>query len=319
VNPRNSFEHVFPAVPFPTDKKKKVAVVGAGPAGIIAAVISSRRGHDVTLYEKGAKVGGRLIPGAVPKIKYEVENYRAYMEALVKRAASEYGLKVKTKTEVDIKALKKLKADAVVFALGTKDVKLPLPGAENTVQAVDLFMNPDLLGNAKKVVIIGGGVVGCEAAYWLRYEKGCEVTVVEMDKYIMNHTCTANRGYLIYYLKKGGVKLLNCTRLTGIGEGCAEVMRNVSKTVPDPYITWHPILPENVENPLAPKLKVEEKSETIPADLIVMAAGGVPSDSLYLEALAENAAPELYNIGDSSSAGKVLEAVRAAYRLGHRL
>jgi len=143
--------------------------------------------------------------------------------------------------------------------------------------------------------------------------------VVEMDKYIMNHTCTANRGYLIYYLKKGGVKLLNCTRLTGIGKDGAEVMRNVSKTVPDPYVTWHPILPENVENPLAPKLKVEEKSETIPADLVVMAVGGVPNDGLYFEALADNSAPELYNIGDSSSAGKVLEAVRAAYRLGHRL
>jgi len=319
VNPRSSFEHVFPAVPVPATKKKKIAVVGAGPAGIITAVISARRGHDVTLFEKGDKVGGRLIPGAVPKIKYEVENYRAYMEALVKRAVSEYGLKLKTKTELDIKALNKLKADAVVFALGTKDAKLPLPGIENTVQAVDLFMNPGLLGKAKKVVVIGGGAVGCEAAYWLRYEKNCEVTVVEMDKYIMNHTCTANRGYLIYYLRKGGVKLLNCTRLTGIGKDGAEVMRNVSKTVPDPYITWHPILPENVENPLAPKLKVEEKSETIPADLVVMATGGVPNDGLYFEALADNSAPELYNIGDSSSAGKVLEAVRAAYRLGHRL
>jgi len=319
VNPRSSFEHVFPAAPVPAAKKKKVAVVGAGPAGIITAVISARRGHDVTLYEKGAKVGGRLIPGAVPKIKYEVENYRAYMEALVKRAVAEYGLKLKTKTEIDIKALNKLKADAVVFALGTKDVKLPLSGIENAVQAVDLFMNPGLLGNAKKVAVIGGGAVGCEAAYWLRYEKDCEVTVVEMDKYIMNHTCTANRGYLIYYLRKGGVKLLNCTRLVGIGKDGAEVMRNVSKTVPDPCVTWHPILPENVENPLAPKLKIEEKSETIPADLVVMAAGGVPNDGLYFEALADNSSPELYNIGDSSSAGKVLEAVRAAYRLGHRL
>jgi 2-enoate reductase len=316
VNPRSSFEHVFPAAPVPAAKKKKVAVVGSGPAGIIAAVISALRGHEVTLFEKGAKVGGRLIPGAVPKIKYEVENYRAYMEALVKRAVSGYGLKLKTKTEIDIKALKKLKADAIVFALGTSDAKLPLPGIENTVQAVELLMNPGLLRNAKKVVVVGGGAVGCEVAYWLRYEKNCEVTVVEMDKYIMNHTCTANRGYLIYYLKKGGVKLLNCTRLTGIGKDGAEVMRNVSKTVPDPYVTWHPILPENVENPLAPKLKVEEKSETIPADLVVMAVGGVPNDGLYYEALADNSAPELYNIGDSSSAGKVLEATRAAYRLG---
>ena len=319
VNPRTAFEHVFPAAPAPAANKKKIAVVGAGPAGITAAVIAAKRGHDVTLYEKGSKVGGRLLPGSVAKIKYEIDNYRVYLDALVRQTAKENKLRIKTKTGADAKNLKKMKPDAIIFAQGTRDMRLPLPGAEDAVQAVDLFMNPALLGEAKKVVVVGGGVVGCEAAYWLRYEKGCEVTVIEMDKYIMNHTCTANRGHLIHYLKKGGVRLLNCTRLTKVTKKGVEVMRNVSKTVPDPYITWHPILPENIENPLAPKLKVEESPETIAADLVVMAAGGVPDNSLFLEAQAENIAPELYNIGDSFSAGKVLEANRAAYRLAIRI
>jgi 2-enoate reductase len=319
VNPRSAFEHVFPAVPVPAPKKKKVVVVGAGPAGITDAVIDAKRGHQVTLYEKGTKAGGRLLPGSVAKIKYEVDNYRLYLEDLLKRAEKESKLNFKTKTEVDVKSLKKTKADVIIFAQGTKDMRLPLPGAEDAIQAVDLFMNPSFLGSAKKVVVIGGGVVGCEAAYWLAYEKGCEVTVVEMDKYIMNHTCTANRGHLIYYLKKRGVKLLNCTKLKSVGKDSVEVIRNKSKTVPDPYITWHPILPENIENPLAPKLKVEEVVEIIPADLVVMAAGGNPDNSLYLEALANNAAPELYNIGDSFSAGKILEANRAAYRLAMQI
>ena len=319
VNPRSSFEHVFSAIPAPAAKQKNVVVVGAGPAGITTAVMAARRGHQVTLFEKGDQAGGRLLPGSVPKIKYEIENYRIYLDDLLNRAVKENKLVFKTKTEVDIKALKKLKADAIIFALGTKDAKLPIPGVENTVQAVDLLMKPSLLGKAKKIAVVGGGVVGCETAYWLRYEKDCEVTVIEMEKYIMNHTCTANRGHLIHYLKQGGVKLLNCTRLTKVTKDGVEVVRNVSKTVPDPYITWHPILPENIENPLAPKLKVEEKNETIPVDLVVMAAGGAPNHSLYYEALADNTAPELYNIGDSFSAGKVLEANRAAYRLALRL
>jgi 2-enoate reductase len=319
VNPRTSFEHVFPAIPAPAEKKKRVAVVGAGPAGITAAVVAARRGHEVTLYEKGAQAGGRLIPGGTAKIKYEIENYRVWLDELVKRAVTRNGLVFKPNTEINISSLKELNADAVIFALGTKDTRLPLPGVENTIQASDLFVNPGLLGNAKKIVVIGGGVVGCEAAYWLRYEKNCEVTIVEMDKYIMNHTCTANRAHLIHYLQRGGVKLLNCTRLTAVTGNGAEVMRNVSKTVPDPGIIWHPILPENVENPLAPKLKVKEAAETIPADLVVMAAGGVPDNGLYQEALANNIAPELYNIGDSFSAGKVLEANRAAYRLALKL
>ncbi|MDR1803236.1 MAG: FAD-dependent oxidoreductase [Treponema sp.] len=319
VNPRSSFEHVFPAVPDPAKKPKKIAVVGAGPAGITAAVIAARRGHEVTLYEKGAEVGGRLLAGGVAKIKYEIDNYRTYLEKLVEQTQKETKLKINLNTGADLKTLKKGAHDVIVFAQGSKDARLPLPGIEDTVQAADLFMNPPLLGGAKKIVVVGGGVVGCEAAYWLRYEKGCGVTVIEMDKYIMNHTCTANRGHLIYYLKKGGVKLLNCTRLTKVTKEGVEVMRNISKTVPDPYITWHPILPENIVNPLAPKLKIDEIQATIPAELVVMAAGGIPDNSLYLEALAENAAPELYNIGDSFSAGKILEATRAAYRLAIRL
>jgi len=198
VNPRTAFEHVFPAIPAPAPKKKKIAVIGAGPAGVTAAVAAAQRGHQVTLFEKGTKIGGRLLPGGVAKIKYEIDNYRSYLEVLLKRTEKETKLSFKPKTEVDLKTLKKLKADVIIFAQGTRDFKLPLPGADGAVQAADLFMDPGLLGKAKKVVVVGGGVVGCEAAYWLRYEKDCEVTVIEMDKYIMNHTCTANRGHLIH-------------------------------------------------------------------------------------------------------------------------
>ena len=319
VNPRSSFEHMFPPSPVPARTVKKVAVVGAGPAGVIAAVVSARRGHEVTLYEKSACIGGKLIPGGTAKIKYEFDNYRMYLQALAERASKETKLDIRLNTAANTAALKSSSPDVIIFALGTNNAELPIPGADGAVQAVDLLISPALLGNAKKIVVVGGGVVGCETAYWLRYEKGCEVTVIEMDKHIMNHTCTANRGHLIHYFREGGVKLLNCTRLAKITRDGVEVMRNISKTVPDPYITWHPILPENIENPLAPKLKIVEQAEAIPADLVVMAAGGVPNNSLYLEALAENAAPELYNIGDSFSSGKVLEAVRSAYRLAIRL
>ena len=102
----------------------------------------------------------------------------------------------------------------------------------------------------------------------------------------------------------------------GYADGSVQAMRNVSKTVPDPYVTWHPILPENVENPLAPKIKVEEKAETLPADLVVIAAGGRADDALFLEAQRRHAAESLYNIGDSFQVGKVFEAVRSAYALG---
>ena len=166
------------------------------------------------------------------------------------------------------------------------------------------------------VIVIGGGVVGSETAYFLKKELGVEdVTVVEMDKYIMNHTCTANRGYLLKYMYDSGIKLLNCTKSVSFDEKGVVVSRNTSKSVPDPYLSWNPILPENVPNPLAPKLKNEPVEEHLDADLIVMAAGGRPNEALFLELQQKLNTIEVYNLGDSFKGGKVFEATKRGYAL----
>jgi 2-enoate reductase len=318
VNPRSSFEHAFPEQMPLAAKRKKVAVVGGGPAGILAAATAARRGHDTTLFEKTGRLGGRLNAGSVPKIKYEFANYLEYMARLAEKTADGHGLKISLNANATTDTLKQQGFDAVIFAIGSKDIELALPGSgkANLVQAADLLANPQRIGGAKKAVVIGGGVVGCETAYWLRYEHGMDVTVVEMAQYFMPGACTANRGFLIHYLQKAGVELLNCTRATAFDEKGLSVVRNVSKTVPNPYVTWLPILPENIKNPLAPKLKTEEREEHIEAGLVALAVGGRPDDALYFAALRERVAPEIYNIGDSFDAKKVLEATRSAYRLG---
>lgn len=321
VNPRTAFEHVYPAVPPQAEKPKKIGVVGAGPAGVMLAVEAARRGHHVQLLEKSGRIGGRLLPGGVPKIKFDIANYRQYLEHLVQKAAETHDLTFLPNTTADADWLAQQGYDAVVVATGSADTKLPLPGFDgaNVVQATELLMHPEKAEGAKNVVVVGAGVVGCETAYWLRYEHDKDVKVVEMTPYIMNHVCTANRGHLIHYLQRAGVELLNCTRVTGYADGSVQAMRNVSKTVPDPYVTWHPILPENVENPLAPKLKTEEQAISLPADLVVIAAGGHADDALFLELQRRRIAPEVYNIGDSLQVGKVHEAVRAAYALARTL
>lgn len=321
VNPRTAFEHVYPAVPPQAEKPKKIGVVGAGPAGVMLAVEAARRGHHVQLLEKSGRIGGRLLPGGVPKIKFDIANYRQYLEHLVQKTAETHDLTFLPNTAADADWLAQLGYDAVVVATGSADTKLPLPGFDsaNVVQATELLMHPEKAEGAKNVVVVGAGVVGCETAYWLRYEHDKDVKVVEMTPYIMNHVCTANRGHLIHYLQRAGVELLNCTRVTGYADGSVQAMRNVSKTVPDPYVTWHPILPENVENPLAPKLKTEEQAISLPADLVVIAAGGRADDALFLELQRRRIAPEVYNIGDSLQVGKVHEAVRAAYALARTL
>lgn len=317
VNPRTAFEEVYPETPAPAEKPCNIAVIGAGPGGIITAVTAAKRGHKVTLIEKDSRLGGRLNSASAPGIKFDVANYLEYLKGAVERAQKDYGLEVLLSTEATAESLKG-KYDKVVVAAGTTDTVLPLPGLDkaNWQQAVAVLENPELAKGAKKVVVIGGGVVGSETAYFLKKELGVEdVTVVEMDKYIMNHTCTANRGYLLKYMYDSGIKLLNCTKSVSFDEKGVVVSRNTSKSVPDPYLSWNPILPENVPNPLAPKLKNEPVEEHLDADLIVMAAGGRPNEALFLELQQKLNTIEVYNLGDSFKGGKVFEATKSGYAL----
>jgi len=321
VNPRTGFEDVFPEEAVKAEKSKKVAVIGAGPAGITLAIEASKRGHHVDLYEKGSSVGGKIVPGSVPKIKFDIDNYRMYLEAKLQEAVNDGKVNLIINTEADSKLITSKGYDVAVTAIGTKPSGLKIPGMDKIkhVFAEELLLNPGLLGSARKVVIIGGGVVGCETAYYLSYEKKCDVTVIEMLPYFMDGACTANRGHLIYYMEKNGVRLINMAKIKSFDDGRVNISRNVNKNVPDPYNTWSPILPKNIENPLAPKIKDEYKDESIECDLVVIATGGRPDDTLFFELQQAHAAPELYNIGDSFSGGKVLEAVRAGYRLAIKL
>ena len=89
--------------------------------------------------------------------------------------------------------------------------------------------------------------------------------------------------------------------------------------MPDPYCTWTPIIPKNVENPLAPKMGPESLIETIPSDLIVLCMGRAANDEPYYKAIEERVAPEIYNIGDSLQAGNLLTGNRAAWHMAAKI
>lgn len=317
VNPRTGYEDVLPDIPVPAPCKKRIAVVGGGPAGMEFAITAAGRGHDVTIYEKNSQLGGKIIPGSVPKIKFDFRNYLKYMLKQIEICKEKFNLKVFTDTAADSQMLKAEDFDTIVFAYGSKETIPRFHGMElvNTVLGVDLLLNPDLLADSRNVVVIGGGVVGCETAYWLKYEHNKNVTVVEMLPDFMTGVCTANRGHLIHYLEKSDVALLNCAKVKSFEEGKVNITKNVSKTVPDPYVTWQPLLPKNIPNPLEKKIKIEEEEMSLDADLVVLAMGGKPDQSMYFEALQIQAAPEIYNIGDSSTPARVWEATQAGYNL----
>lgn len=112
---------------------------------------------------------------------------------------------------------------------------------------------------------------------------------------------------------------MNCAKVKAFAGDGVYVEKNQSDTVPDPYNTWQPLLPPNIENPMAKKIKEEIEEIHVPADLVVLAMGGKADESFFFEAGKSRAAKEMYNIGDSSRAGRVLEAVRGAYHLAVRI
>ena len=317
VNARTGFEDQMPQDPTPALTKKKIAVVGAGPAGVVFATTAARRGHDITLFEKSDAIGGKVRPGSVPAVKFDFKNYLEWLETQVKECEELDNFRVKYNTTVTNETLKEGKFDAVIFALGTKSFCPPIPGLDKVrhVEATALLSNPGLMDGANEIVVVGGGVVGCETAYYLSYEHGKRVKVVEMLKNFMQGACTANRGHLLHYMERNGVELYNAAKVCAFDTGKVEIEQNVSKGVPNPWNTWQPLLPENIPNPLEKKMGTETKKKTLSCDLVVLAMGGRPDDALYLEALRNTVSPEIYNIGDSFSAGRVLEANRAAYRL----
>jgi 2-enoate reductase len=321
VNPRTGFEDVLPADLVPAPKAKKIAVVGAGPAGVVCACTAAQRGHHVTLFEKLDRAGGQLTPGSRPKMKYDVANYQYYLDNLLERTSGEYDLTLRFGVEAAPEMLKAEGFDAVVACTGGRPDIPAVPGIDlpHVVKAVDLLRNPSLAGKGEKVMVVGGGSVGCETAYLLAYEMAKEVAVVEMLPYFMKGVCTANRGHLIHYLEKAGVRLLNCTRLKSVDDRSVRLIQNSSPTVPDPYNTWSPILPENVKNPLARKIKVKEQEIEMEADLVVLATGLRPDDCLYEACVREGVAPDVRNIGDSFVVARVFEATKAGYAVGRAL
>jgi len=155
--------------------KKKVAVVGGGPAGITALTTLVDRGHDVTLYEKTGKLGGNVIGSAAPPFKVDCQDYLKWLVRQAENAPAKVLLGVEATKEL----LDKEKYDAIVIAIGAEPVMPKLPGIDkpHVAWAPDAELGKASVGD--KVVIVGAGSVGLEAAIDFRRE-GKKVTVIEL-------------------------------------------------------------------------------------------------------------------------------------------
>ncbi len=196
----------------PAKKKKNIAVIGGGIGGMEAAIVCAKRGHSVTLYEKTDKLGGVFIAAAAPSFK---EKDKALIAWYI-RELSKHPITVKMNTEVtDIKSLG---ADEVIVATGAAPKKIPVKGVENAVEAVDYLLGRKTVG--ENVVVIGGGLTGCEIAYDL-YLGGKKPVIAEMQDDLITTPgiCLANTSYLRDLFKTNHVPDYLETSLSEINEG----------------------------------------------------------------------------------------------------
>jgi len=175
VNPACGLERE--SIISPAEKGKTVLVIGGGPAGLEAARVAALRGHKVTLWEKGYALGGNLIPAAIPDFK---QDYKLLLDYLITQIRK-LKITVKLGMEATPELIQKMNPDVVFIATGATPIIPDYPGMEMAIEkgtaisGVDALLNKKEVG--KSVVVIGGGLVGCETALWLA-QKGKKVTVI---------------------------------------------------------------------------------------------------------------------------------------------
>ena len=197
----------------PAKKKKKIAIIGGGIGGMEAALVCAKRGHDVTLYEKSGTLGGVFIAAAAPSFK---EKDRALIAWYIRELTKYPSIKVEMNHEV--KNIDALEADEIIVATGAKAKRIPIPGADTAVEAIDVLLGKCEVG--EKVTVIGGGLTGCEIAYDL-YLQGKKPTIVEMqdDLITMKGICLANTSYLRDFFKTNKVPVYLETGVSSIENG----------------------------------------------------------------------------------------------------
>ena len=195
VNPRNGYAHImddmFPAQP---QKLKKVAVIGGGPAGMVAAMTAAKRGHTVTLYEKNDRLGGQLLHADDTAFKWPLRNYKNYLIAQLPKA----GVKVMLNANITPAELQAAGYDAVIAACGAAPA---LPKEFSALDPKGIWMPMDTFGRedqlGARVVVVGGGDIGFETGLYLA-DCGHQVTVVSRRKHFPCdwHALKATRDYM---------------------------------------------------------------------------------------------------------------------------
>ncbi|MBN1572124.1 MAG: FAD-dependent oxidoreductase [Deltaproteobacteria bacterium] len=293
-----------------TKEPKRIMVVGGGAAGMAAAAVASMRGHGISLFEKGERLGGQLNIAGIPPGRGEFLALSHDLAGEVKRS----GVSVSLNVDVDEEIVKREKPDLVILATGARPMMLNIPGADlpNVAQAWDVL--EDRARTGRRVLVIGGGAVGTETALFLAGKgtpspealrflliKGAEppedlrkiavkgikeVMLIEMLDRVGSDIGKSTRWGILQELERAGVNVMTGTKAVEITETSVNV--NVSGELKE-----------------------------IPADTVVIAAGSVSHNPLE-EKIKKMGIP-VKVIGDAGGVAKAFEAVHNGFELGRKI
>jgi 2,4-dienoyl-CoA reductase-like NADH-dependent reductase (Old Yellow Enzyme family)/thioredoxin reductase len=273
VNPLAGLEYSWKITPAP--RKKRVLVVGAGPGGIQAAIIASQRGHEVELWERSDKLGGQIRLAPIAPFKDDMSEVLRHLTY----SLSETRTRIRLGRDAGMSEIITFGPDVVIVATGSRPRRPSIPGHDSSlvVQARDLY--EENLPVGKKIVIAGGGEIGCETADWLAGPER-EITVVEVLPGVLSKMKKLPRERLLARLADKGVSVLEETEITSIEQKGVH-------------------------------LKVKDGEEfLLEADQVILAVGAQPEGDLL--SVLKGKIKEVIAVGDAAVPGNLGATLRSA-------
>lgn len=280
VNPQAARERVTAYEP--VARKKRVLIAGGGVAGCEAARVLAERGHEPVLYEASERLGGNLLPGGAPAFKEDDLQLVKWYENELERLRVPVYLNTRVTKEMVLES----DCDAVIVATGSRPKMFSLGDDEKVYCAEQVLMNQKDPGD--RVVVVGGGLVGCEMALDLA-QKGKKVTILEALPKIMavnGPICSANKEMLEELLPFHGVNIICNAKVTGFKDG-------------------------------AVSYETAGKAEKLDADSVILSVGYRSADELYHEL--EFDVADLYLLGDAGKVSNIMYAIWDAFEVANHI
>jgi 2,4-dienoyl-CoA reductase-like NADH-dependent reductase (Old Yellow Enzyme family)/thioredoxin reductase len=283
VNPllgnEEKFRHMGQAA-----QKKKVVIVGAGPAGMSAALTAGSRGHEVILFEKTDKLGGggQFYLGTIPPFKEDLFFIPEYYEREFQELNN---VKIQFNTEADAEKVMQEKPDAVIIATGASALVPELPGADSSqvITYEDALLERKAVGS--HAIVLGGANVGCETALYL-LKKGINVTMLVRRWRFLDDAELSTRNTLMKELTEGGAEMIAGATVNSISGNEVNYVK-------------------------------DGKAATVKGDTIVLALGSKPENQLYYDL--RDRVLSLHLVGDAKKPREILEAVSEGFYAAYYL